>query len=196
MKYFSILFCSLFLPSLVYAVPDIKVTPGYEVEVLVFKNLKVSEQESELWSQDTAPLGQADLENSITVGGGIPVNSEIRKAFEKMLESGQYTLVAHKRWIQDALPKTEAQLIRIANAETRLDGTVRFYKNRYLHLDVNLVLGEEFIPESGDAGSRENAQNYFIIKEQKRIRSKNLNYFDHPRFGVLIKVHKIKVSRH
>lgn len=198
MKYFSILLTSLLFSSSVIAIPDIKETPGYEVEILVFKNLQI-EEENELWVQDIDPNSQSNLDNATPVGGGVPADSEIRKAFEKMFESGKYLFVTHKRWIQDAIPKSEAQLIRIANAEAGLDGTVRFYKNRFLHLDINLMLSEEFVPVSGNdtstsSDAQENTQNYFIIKEQRRIRSKNLNYFDHPRFGVLIQVNRIKIS--
>lgn len=201
MKYFSILILSLLFSSSAIAIPDIKEVPGYEVEILVFKNLQLDEQDNELWIQDISPDGQLDLENVTAVGGGIPADSEIRKAFDKMLASGNYLLITHKRWIQDAIPKTEAQLIRITNAETKLDGTVHFYKNRFLHLDINLMLGEEFVPASSNdtlasADAQKNTKNNFVIKEKRRIRSENINYFDHPRFGVLVQVNKIILSTH
>lgn len=200
MKYFSILLVSLLYSSSIMAIPDIKEAPGYEVEILVFKNLQIDDQDTELWVRDIDPAKLPDLANAAPVGGGIPAESEIRKAFEKMHESGKYMLISHKRWIQDAMPKTDSQLIRIANGEAKLDGAVRFYKNRFLHLDINLMLGEEFMPVSSGTASTnsdptDSMQNTFVINEHRRIRSKSLNYFDHPRFGVIIQVNPVSVSR-
>lgn len=200
MKYFSTLLVSLLFSSSAIAVPDIQEAPAYKVEILVFKNLQIDEQDSELWVKEIAPDKQPDLTNAAAVGGGIPAETEIRKAFDKMLESGKYMLITHKRWIQDAMPKADARLIRIANGEAKLDGAVHFYKDRYLHLDVNLMLGEEFMPAlnnaaSSNAGASESMQNNFIINEHRKIRSRKINYFDHPRFGVIIQVDPVSVSK-
>ena len=201
MKYLPLLFAGLFFSSSVIAVTEN--TPVYEVEVLVFKNMQIDDQGNELWLQDIDPNSQPDVANASPVGGGIPAKSVIRKISDKLVASGNYTIISHKRWIQDAIPKTEAKLIRIANGEEKLDGTLLFYKSRFLHVNMNLVLTEELMPVANTDARRDldgntasgNIANYFIIKERRRVRSAVLNYFDHPRFGVIVQVNQVKTSK-
>ncbi|MFV1992881.1 MAG: CsiV family protein [Acidiferrobacterales bacterium] len=203
MKYLPLLFASLFFSSSVIAVSDKPNTPIYEVEILVFKNMQIEDQGTELWLQDIDPNNQPDVANASPVGGGIPAESTIKKISDKLVASGYYTIISHKRWIQDAIPKTEAKLIRIANSEENLDGTLLFYKGRFLHLGMNLILTEELMPVGNTGDNRDlngnatsgNIVNSFVIKEDRRIRSVALNYFDHPRFGVIVQVNQVNTSK-
>jgi len=202
MKYLPLLLAGLLFSSSAIAASE-KI-PVYEVEILVFKNMQIEDQGSELWLQDIDPNNQPDVDNASPAGGGVPAESEIRKISDKLLASGDYTIISHKRWIQDAIPKTEAKLIRIANGEEKLDGTVLFYKGRFLHVNLNLVLTEELraAENGGDNKGMDgntsfgNTANYFIIKENRRVRSATLNYFDHPRFGVIVQVNQVNASKH
>ena len=209
MKYLPLLLVSLFFSSSVIAVT--KKTPIYEVEILVFKNMQIEDQSggrTELWLKDIDPNNQPDVANASPVGGGIPAESKIKKISDKLVASGNYTIISHKRWIQDAIPKTEAKLIRIANGGENLDGTLLFYKGRFLHVGMNLVLTEQLMPVGNTGDNRGlngntasentasgNIANYFIIKEDRRIRSATLNYFDHPRFGVIVQVNQVNTSK-
>ena len=178
MKYLPLLFAGLFFSSSVIAVTEN--TPVYEVEVLVFKNMQIDDQGNELWLQDIDPNSQPDVANASPVGGGIPAKSVIRKISDKLVASGYYIIISHKRWIQDAIPKTEAKLIRIANGEENFDGTLLFYKNRFLHVDMNLVLTEKMMPVANTDARRDldgntasgNIANYFIIdRKSTRLNS-------------------------
>lgn len=206
MKYLPLLLAGLLFSS--SAIAATEKTPVYEVEILVFKNMQIEDQGNELWLQDIDPNNQPDVDNATPAGGGVPAGSEIRKISDKLLASGDYTIISHKRWIQDAIPKTEAKLIRIANGEEKLDGTVLFYKGRFLHVNMNLVLTEELMSVAGGGNNGTdrntspenttpgNTANYFIIKENRRVRSAALNYFDHPRFGVIVQVNRVNASKH
>lgn len=73
----------------------------------------------------------------------------------------------------------------------RLDGTLRVSVNRYLHLSVDLLYdeggGQETVGRNlfsifGSAGHRVHR---FRMTQRRRLRSGELHYFDHPRFGMI-----------
>lgn len=86
---------------------------------------------------------------------------------------------------------------------TALEGTLRLHLARYLHLKADLLyftppsaedrpLPDEGAPmpsdedAAGEAGAGEIWQpTLFRLQESRRMRSGELHYFDHPRFGVL-----------
>ncbi|MCP4042695.1 MAG: hypothetical protein GY731_12200 [Gammaproteobacteria bacterium] len=76
-----------------------------------------------------------------------------------------------------------------------LDGTVRLYRSRYLHVLADLrfyrpAQRRTLRSETGlEAESMEEVQpTVFRLQESRRMRSKELHYLDHPILGLLIKV--------
>ncbi len=67
-----------------------------------------------------------------------------------------------------------------------LKGTLTLSKSRYLHLQSNLLLHL-----NADAVSHKDELQDFRLIEKRRIRSKELHYVDHPRFGLLVRVTKV-----
>jgi hypothetical protein len=70
-----------------------------------------------------------------------------------------------------------------------VDGLVRVTVERYLHLDLDLRL---HLPDSALPAASEDYEDneaYGVpdirLRQQRRMRSKELHYFDHPRFGVI-----------
>jgi hypothetical protein len=57
-----------------------------------------------------------------------------------------------------------------------LDGILRVYRLRYLHVDVDLVY------------HRSGVDTPFRLQTSRRMRSGELHYLDHPLFGLLILV--------
>ena len=77
------------------------------------------------------------------------------------------------------------------------DGTVKLRKSRFLHLDVDFAYFPETlqqpdldIPEQAARHGRLPAD-YVRLTESRRIKSDDLNYFDHPLFGLIVEVSKI-----
>jgi len=71
--------------------------------------------------------------------------------------------------------------VRIRGGDNTLDGTLKFYLSRFLHVDVNLALSADGNPSD---------QPYRIV-DHRRIKTQEINYFDHPKFGILLKVVQI-----
>jgi len=66
-----------------------------------------------------------------------------------------------------------------------MEGTLTLSRNRYLHADLDLLLrrADGVDPVSGTAARRT-----YRLHAQRRMRSGELHYIDHPAMGVLIKV--------
>ena len=103
---------------------------------------------------------------------------------------------------------------------SRIFGFLRPYKGRYLHTDIDIFLAEQtqedeilIIEESDNTNlniegylfnntgqelqkkslpnlREEELMPIFQLKESRRIRSGEINYFDHPKFGMLILITK------
>ena len=80
------------------------------------------------------------------------------------------------------------------------DGTVRLRKSRFLHLDVDfayfpgtLQQPDLDIPEQAARHGRLSAD-YVRLTESRRIKPDDLNYFDHPLFGLIVQVSRMEIS--
>lgn len=77
------------------------------------------------------------------------------------------------------------------------DGTVRLRKSRFLHLDVDFAYFPDTLQQpdlempAQAAGHRRFPADYVRLTESRRIKPDNLNYFDHPLFGLVVQVSKI-----
>jgi hypothetical protein len=91
-----------------------------------------------------------------------------------------YDPVMHFGWTQATWPKEETEPIslhRFGRPPADLDGSLTLYLSRFLHLVVDLELS-----------AASEAPVYFRIEEDRILRSGELRYYDHPKFGLLAKV--------
>ena len=144
-----------------------------------------------------------------------PADYELNEVFDKLERLDAYRPLMRGAWIQPALERDETlplKLRRIGDPPLRLDGTVTLYLSRFLHLVVDIALEEKSqvrpdalqqdrIPYFGD--NRSNARYgidsqfltpsiFYRIEEDRILRSGDLRYYDHPRFGVLAKVARVE----
>lgn len=119
-----------------------------------------------------------------------------------------YEPIMHFGWTQVTWPDEDTLPIELDAMGSRpagLDGTLRLYLSRFLHLVVDLELDA---PESHqNADSRSSYGDYrslteyddfgsprpvrYRIDENRILRSGELRYFDHPKFGVLARVTRV-----
>ncbi|MYH69772.1 MAG: hypothetical protein F4147_06655 [Gammaproteobacteria bacterium] len=77
------------------------------------------------------------------------------------------------------------------------DGTVKLRKSRFLHLDVDFAYFPDVLQQpdlempAQSAGHRRFPADYVRLTESRRIKPDDLNYFDHPLFGLVVEVSKI-----
>lgn len=130
-----------------------------------------------------------------------------------------YEPLMHFAWAQAAWPDEETLAIDLnsmGSPPPGLDGTLRLYLGRYLHLVVDLKLDapigsigaadrvdtmtsygdDRSLRDSGLLGaSYETARSAplrYRIEENRILRSGELRYFDHPKFGVVAKIVRLE----
>jgi hypothetical protein len=148
-------------------------TPAhYDVEVIVFQNLS-GHSDAEHW-----PLADEDsytMPGQRPLGGilsELPVSAHrMQRIADSLNRSGAYRVITHRAWRQSARGRAGAVPFPVSDTADNLDGTITLVRERFLHLDVDLML-----------------QSTYSLQEKRRMRSGELHYFDHPLFGVIAEV--------
>ena len=124
-----------------------------------------------------------------------------------------YDTLMHFGWTQTVFPEMEPKLIEIdslAEPAPGLDGSFTLYLSRYLHLNIDLALEkppafddpvaiEDPVRSFGDArmgydlfSTATAGKVRYRIQEDRIFKSGDLRYFDHPKFGVVVKVSRVE----
>jgi hypothetical protein len=153
----GLLLLSLLLQGAAYAADNL-----YKFEMVIFERPGVA-TEPAVESREDAP--------AINLAGRL----DAMAAGDKRLGPAAYTLKQkgmivheHLAWIQSPRGLDSKAWYQVGDG--RLDGLVRMTRGRFLHLDAELTLR--------GTGSR--------AKLYRRMRSGELHYVDHPKFGILI----------
>ena len=111
---------------------------------------------------------------------------ELTDMYGRLMRLQAYDPVMHFGWTQATWPNEQTQPIslhRFGRPPANLDGSLTLYLSRFLHLVVDLELGAE----TGEPV-------YYRIKEDRILRSGELRYYDHPRFGLLARVTRVEAT--
>lgn len=178
--------------------------PEYEVELLIFEHL-VNTDDGEIWPVDLtdyaepAPLpesGDAASDTAVdTATDQLPAwleDEQLRLKNEEtaLARSPNYRPLLHLAWRQAVQDKGEARPVSLpphtaGDDEAYVSGSARVSVARYLHLALDIQLH----PAAAFDTAADPAAGYgvpeFRLTETRRMRGKELHYFDHPRFGVL-----------
>ena len=77
------------------------------------------------------------------------------------------------------------------------DGTLRLRSSRFLHVDVDMAFFPEFLSEEYrnsntlESIEDESQADYVRLRESRKIKLNEIHYFDHPLFGVLLRVSRL-----
>ena len=200
----------------------------YAVEVIIFRYAEDVATGSELFLPDEPePLPAEDsLEPSYPVRAAEPepvpeeepqalpdpefmllqdADFQLADAYDKLERLDAYEPLMHFAWSQLALGREQTEAIplyRFGRPPEDLDGTLTLYLGRFLHLVVDLQLGQPEPdrldpPASGFNGFSTMPGNpvpptFFRIQESRLMKNGELRYFDHPKFGVLARVSRIE----
>ncbi len=130
---------------------------------------------------------------------------ELGDALRRLERLDAYEPLMHFGWTQTTWPQDQTQPIPLhlfARPPAELDGTLELYLSRFLHIVVDLQLrspdtvpGEPAEPRVGSydpdgpfGDTIVQRPVFFRIDEDRVMRSGELRYFDHPKFGMLARV--------
>ncbi len=155
----------------------------YDIELLIFRNL-VANDNGELWPQDYSSDWDSTNTNGTSPRAAVtwlPESSfRLKPERAALNRSAQYRTLAYVAWRQPVTDRADARPVSLSerggNDTAWVDGTATVAVERYLHLALDLQL---HLPGT-DAQAAQ-----IRLTEQRRMRSRELHYFDNPRFGVI-----------
>jgi hypothetical protein len=159
----------------------------YRIELLVFENLSGStggEKFLESFSDELSD--DADYRTVTWLDSSAHELTAIANA---MRRSRGYRPLLHIAWQEQVAGRSSARPVALPRGAAGKDGkyvtgTARVGLGRYLHLDLDLVLHDEWIQTHALDSELYGAPEY-RLRESRRMRSKEIHYFDHPLFGVV-----------
>ena len=155
--------------------------------------------------EDTIKYGQQKLEvksDQISQTAPFSILSQSNLKLNSIAESlqrsnGRFTTLLHMAWRQPGLPKKTAKTIYLqstdksSNELPMLQGTVRLGVQRYLHINLDLILQRKAkirVDDDGLVQSNSSSSDItgFRFKTHRRMRSKEIHYLDHPKLGAIV----------
>lgn len=177
----ALLALCLFASGQALAVAPVK-PPLYEIEILVFENRLPELEGGELWLGEPTITPKLFSE-AVALGESPAPDSALSRAATLLKKDGHYRILAHQRWQQTAETRSAAKPVKLSGPDPAFSGVLKFYLSRFLHMDLELVLHA-----NSEQPAETPARLAYWIKEHRRIRTKTLHYFDHPKFGALVRV--------
>lgn len=180
----------------------------YAVELIVFERPNASSTATEeIW--DFSSERTADQLQSMRVLNAKAANYKTSPtlnglaAVRNNLAASGYGILHSARWVQPAKVYQNAALISFGTANSSLPyGIIRVYKTALIFADLNIqyspVGRQAFVNNNtltGDATDSNLAasnlnvlQPHFFMSEKRRLKFKQIHYFDHPLFGAILGV--------
>jgi hypothetical protein len=185
----------LFLPclalNLVCSAPAFA-AQSYDVEIVIFSYRHPGDS-GEQWPASLPTATEPDGIYSSDQTRELPVGAyRLNGISNGLRQSSAYDVLFHKAWRQPAYNSANAVGYSVhtaaANGRNSVEGSVRLIRERFLHLDADLLM------VSGDSRSTVIDINtpyttpQFELREKRRIKSNVVHYFDHPHFGMIAMV--------
>lgn len=121
-----------------------------------------------------------------------PDEMQLDDEYARISRVDAYQPLAHAGWVQDGLAEDQARAINVAYLGiANPSGTIRLHVSRFLHLNVDLTYRAPrgALPEDTGANAAALSElrlpQRYVMHQQRRARSGELHYIDHPMFGLL-----------
>ena len=155
-------------------------------------------------------------ENQVFFQNDSGADFAMEEIVQTLKRSRNYRVIDQNSWFQEIIDQSLASAVLI---KTEIDdgdivvGEIKAYKKRFLHLDTNLYFAKESIDPSSfekkvilkeqikkgefvidEINLFENEKLEFLyqINHSRKVRSKELHYVDHPKFGVIFQISPVK----
>jgi len=151
--------------------------PIYDVEVIVFSNQN-SGDDGERWPMSVRDdIGARGFAAQGQISERPASSYQLGGIAHELTQSRGYTVLLHTAWRQPAYDSGNAigyaVDLSVQNGTRQLAGRINLVRERYLHLDVDLLLTSTGSP-------------VYELSERRRIKkSRTVHYFDHPRLGMI-----------
>lgn len=190
-------------------------TTRYNVEIVIFEDTDGRYINSEQWPIIHHPEDEFSIETKSTkseirkkkfrddkmMGLTHHANDALSKHVTRLNKSDRYNVLLHQSWQQTGLSDTDAISIQVDTKNTKenqklkssLQGSLKLVLGRYLHIHTDLLYKRLNNTDTQTAQAlNSKIFSEFKIQSQRRMRSKELHYIDHPLVGILVLVKPIE----
>lgn len=163
----------------------------YHVELVVFE--RFSGANAEHWPAMNA-IRQGSLSPSMSNNQIQPASIDtLAGVAQRLRNSSNYRVQYHQAWQQPILSKGSARSIQINSDNGLVEGSIKLYRVSYAHADIDLWFKENGStvsswsdqPQQGMAAQGPHNPH---LSQIRRIKSKELIYFDHPRIAAILEL--------
>ncbi|PHS68527.1 MAG: hypothetical protein COB23_09160 [Methylophaga sp.] len=163
----------------------------YHVELIVFEQLDTITDEQ--WPPMGAQQAAALLPTMATSQIQPASIASLTHTVGRLNRSARYRVHYHQAWQQPMFSKRRAKAVDIHSEDNLIAGSIRLYKSTYLHAELDLWLQENtglinsWSDTSPDGIDIDLPRNPNLV-ESRRVRSKKIYFFDHPKMGAILQL--------
>ena len=178
---------TLFFVLLFTSITHANTNNWYRVEMLVFET-----KDKHVLAQEWSPvIGKPSLSDAVPIQadpqaafGRIPEKNLTLNEIKQKLKKN-YTLVSHQGWRQIITDKTHAQKVRVTGGQTghNVEGMIKLSGENDLHLDTDLLFQKTMKKQKNQSQIQT-----LRLQDSTRIRANEIQYLDHPVYGVIVMV--------
>jgi hypothetical protein len=123
-----------------------------------------------------------------------PEELKLGVEYRKIRALSAYEPLVHVGWVQPGLPEADAVPMDLGTLGIlNPRGTVRVHLSRFLHITLDLTYQAKASAASSTAPASDGLDEIVLapqyrLQVARNVRSNELHYFDHPAFGVLVRV--------
>jgi hypothetical protein len=149
----------------------------YQVEVIIFSQaMPNTEVFDQTVSQITLPSDLTELSAYKK-----PENTTLDDSYAALSRDSAYQPISHIAWIQSLGDAGQSAPVHIQSMKSRLNGYIQMQRVQGLQMTVDLEFSSNQDNNSGDSL-------VYRLNEKRPIKLNEVYYFDHPKFGVIVKV--------
>ncbi|RUR18829.1 hypothetical protein ELY21_06300 [Legionella sp. km535] len=161
---------------------------SYQIDLILFTHPENGSTHSELdssspiipVSHDAIPLKKNTGKTISSYSLLSPSQSGLKNEYYLLSHKSRYKVLGHYSWRQPAKNQSSVALPELNHNGWIVQGTIRVKQSNYYLLDTDI----HFSPSN-------NPQSSLTIAQKQRLKGSEVYYLDHPRVGMLIKIHKI-----
>lgn len=154
----------------------------YDIEVLVFAIQVPRFEGGELWTRAEQPIDTGDA----VFPRELRPSADFNRIADALNGDERFHVLLEKHWTEIGDTKSNVPPVLLTTGNNEVNGIMRFYLSRFLHVELNL----RYEPDPSLIGAVTAPD--FTIHEQRRVRANEMTYFDHPKFGVIVRISPLK----
>jgi len=186
----------------------------YDIEIIIFEDAHARYINSESWRRDSSAAEEvaSDSKTKRITKKSTELYTAVEpkilsKEYKRINNSSEFNVLLYSAWSQVGLKDSDAFKISInelknihrGKSKNTITGKIKIVLARYLHFYSQLEYQRQ--DNKNQPADLEqninitvNNENY-LMKNHRRMRSKELHYIDHPLVGILIQINPVKINQ-